>query len=79
MQSFVVVVSQIFLERAIDDRNVVRKVIEAFFLECPVEAFNVGIVVRLSDPRIAMLFLHLLNEPAPKLGTMVGLEHIKSE
>ena len=71
MQSFVIVVSQIFLKTAIDDRDVIRKMVEALFLECPIEPFNMSVVIRLADPRVAMLFLHLFHEPHAELGAMV--------
>ena len=60
MHPFLVVVSQIFLECAIDGCNIIRKMVEAFLLDRPVESFDMGIVIRLPDPRVAVFLFHLL-------------------
>jgi len=56
MQPLIVVVSQVFFDAAIDCHHIVRKRVQIFFLEGPVEPFDMGIVIWFADADIAVLF-----------------------
>ena len=79
MYPLVVVVSQIFFDAAIDGCDIIRQSIQIFFLEGAVEPFDMGIVIRLADPRVAVFLFHLLNKPCADLRAVVGLEHVEWE
>lgn len=55
MNSFVVVVFQIFSKRAIDFPDIRRHFVQAFFLKRPVEPFDMGIVVWFAESGEAMI------------------------
>lgn len=79
MQSFVVVVSQILFELAIDSGNIIGNFIQAFFLKGAIEPFDMRIIVGLADTGIAVFLFDLGYEPIPELRSMVTLEYVKAE
>ena len=79
MDSFVVVVSQIFSELAINFQNIVWNFVETFLLQCPVETLNVSIVVRFTDSGVAMILFDIRHKPFPEFRSMIWLEHLETK
>lgn len=79
MQPFVIVISQIFLQSAIDFSDIGVDLVDAFFLKRPVEPFDVRIVVRFADPGIPMILPDERHEALPEFRSVVALKHLKLE
>lgn len=75
MNSFVIVVLQIFFKCAINFKDIVWYFVQTFFLYRSVYSFNMRIVIRFSDSRISMTLLYPGSEPVGKLWSMIRLQH----
>jgi len=79
VQSFLVVVSQISSEGAIDGHDIIRDPVETLLLKCSIEPLDVGIVVGFADPGVSMILQYPRDEPSPELRSVVALEHLEPE
>ena len=74
MQSVLVVVGQVGGQVSINQPNISRQSGQELLLDCPIESFQVGIVIGLPHPAMAMVDFGPFTEVLAPLRAMVRLE-----